>query len=96
MCESCNIYVQSYNNLPPKKAHLYHGFFVTLKRSKMVLKQELKGNWSEQKAKLKSKFPYLVDQDLVFADGKKEQMLENLQLKLGKTRRDLYTMIEAL
>jgi uncharacterized protein YjbJ (UPF0337 family) len=62
----------------------------------MILKQELKGNWSEQKTKLKSKFSFLADQDLVFADGKKEQMLENLQLKLGKTRRDLYTMIEAL
>ena len=62
----------------------------------MIVKQELKGNWSEQKTKLKSKFSFLSDQDLVYADGKKEQMLENLQLKLGKTRRDLYTMIEAL
>ena len=62
----------------------------------MIVKQELKGNWSEQKTKLKSKFSFLSDQDLVYADGKKEQMLENLQLKLGKTRRDLYSMIEAL
>ena len=62
----------------------------------MIVKQELKGNWSEQKTKLKSKFSFLSDQDLVYAEGKKEQMLENLQLKLGKTRRDLYTMIEAL
>ena len=31
----------------------------------------LKGNWNEQKEKLKQKFAILTDDDLVFADGKR-------------------------
>lgn len=57
---------------------------------------ELKGNWDEQKAKLRKKFLMLTDEDLVFKEGKKVEMLEKLQLKLGKTRDDLRNMIEAL
>ncbi len=32
---------------------------------------ELKGNWEEQKGKLKQKFASLTDDDLLFAEGKK-------------------------
>ena len=57
---------------------------------------ELKGNWEEQKIKLKQKYTMLTDSDLVFEAGKKEAMLEKIQIKLGKTRGDLYSMIESL
>ena len=33
---------------------------------------ELKGNWNEQKGKLKQKFAVLTDNDLMFAEGKKD------------------------
>ena len=35
---------------------------------------ELKGNWNEQKARLKQKFAVLTDNDLMFEEGKKEEM----------------------
>ena len=38
---------------------------------------ELKGNWNEQKGKLKQKFAGLADNDLMFAEGKKKRCLEN-------------------
>jgi uncharacterized protein YjbJ (UPF0337 family) len=57
---------------------------------------ELKGNWNEQKGKLKQKFAYLTDDDLMFAEGKKEEMLGKLQIKLGKTKADLHKLIESL
>ena len=44
---------------------------------------ELKGNWDEQKGKLKQKFATLTDNDLLFLEGKKEEMLGKLQKKLG-------------
>lgn len=57
---------------------------------------ELKGNWNEQKGKLKQKFGFLTDNDLMFAEGKKEEMLGRLHLKLGKTKSDLLKLIETL
>ena len=35
---------------------------------------ELKGNWNEQKGKLKHKFAVLTDNDLMFEEGKKDEM----------------------
>jgi len=57
---------------------------------------ELKGNWNEQKGKLKQKFATLIDSDLLFAEGKKEEMFGKLQVKLGKTKEELYKIIGAL
>jgi uncharacterized protein YjbJ (UPF0337 family) len=47
---------------------------------------ELKGNWDEQKGKLKQRFAQLTDDDLLFAEGKKDEMLGRLQVKLGKNK----------
>lgn len=57
---------------------------------------ELKGNWNEQKGKLKQKFAALTDNDLLFEKGKKEEMLGRLQVKLGKTKEELRKIIEEL
>lgn len=57
---------------------------------------ELQGNWNEQKGKLKQKFAMLTDNDLLFSEGKKDEMLGRLQVKLGKTKEQLYEIIEAL
>ena len=54
---------------------------------------EVKGNWNEQKGKLKRKFGYLTDNDLLFEEGKKEEMLGKLQIKLGKTKDELIKML---
>jgi uncharacterized protein YjbJ (UPF0337 family) len=51
----------------------------------MMDKNVLKGNWNEQKGKLKQKFAELTDDDLMYAEGKKDEMLGKLQIKLGKT-----------
>jgi len=57
---------------------------------------EVKGNWNEQKGKLKQKFAALTDNDLMFEEGKKDEMLGKLQIKLGKTKEELQKVIEAL
>lgn len=61
----------------------------------MTVNYELKGNWNEQKSKLKKKFPALTDKDLFFEIGKKNEMLEKLQVKLGKTKEEFQQIIEA-
>ena len=57
---------------------------------------EIKGNWNEQKGKLKQKFAILTDDDLMLIDGKKEEMLGKIQIKLGKTKEELKKIIEGL
>lgn len=57
---------------------------------------ELMGNWNEQKGKLKQKFAALTENDLMFAEGKKDEMLGRIQIKLGKSKDELYKIIEGL
>jgi uncharacterized protein YjbJ (UPF0337 family) len=57
---------------------------------------EVKGNWNDQKGKLKQKFAILTDNDLMFEDGRKDEMLGKLQIKLGKTKDELHKLIADL
>lgn len=57
---------------------------------------ELKGSWNEQKGKLKQKYATLTDDDLLFAEGKKDEMMGKLQIKLGKTKEELHKIISDL
>ena len=57
---------------------------------------EIKGNWDEQKGKLKQQFATLTDNDLLFAEGKKDEMMGKLQIKLGKTKEELHKIISSL
>jgi uncharacterized protein YjbJ (UPF0337 family) len=59
-------------------------------------KLQLKGSWNEIKGKLKQQYGNLTDDDLVFADGKEDELLGRLQKKLGKSKDDLRQMIEKL
>jgi len=57
---------------------------------------ELKGDWEEKKSKLKQKFAQLTDSDLLFAEGKRDEMLGRLEVKLGKTKEDIFKIISDL
>lgn len=57
---------------------------------------ELKGNWNETKGKLKQKFAILTDSDLMLIEGKQEEMLGRLQIKLGRTRDEMNKIISEL
>ena len=57
---------------------------------------EVKGNWNQQKGKLKQKFATLTDNDLMFAEAKKDEMLGRLQIKLGKSKEELHEIISSL
>ena len=54
------------------------------------------GNWEEHKAKLTEKFAALTENNLLFTEDKKEEMLQKLQAKLGRTREELLQIIERL
>ena len=56
----------------------------------------VKGNWNEQKGRLKQAFANLTDDDLMFVEGKKDEMIGKLQKKLGKTREELNKILSGL
>lgn len=59
-------------------------------------KLEIEGNWDEFKGKLKQKFAELTDNDLMFAEGKKDEMYGKLEIKLGKTKDELHKIISTI
>jgi uncharacterized protein YjbJ (UPF0337 family) len=56
----------------------------------------MKGNWKEVTGKLKQQFANLTDDDLLFKEGKEEELLGRLQQKLGKTKEELRKLIAKL
>jgi uncharacterized protein YjbJ (UPF0337 family) len=59
-------------------------------------KTEAKGNWNELKGKLMQKFAVLTDNDLMFEEGKKDEMLGKIQIKLGKTKQEMEDIMHTL
>ena len=57
---------------------------------------ELKGNWNETKGTLKQKFAMLTDSDLLLIEGKQDEMIGRLQIKLGKTKEEIHKLISEL
>jgi uncharacterized protein YjbJ (UPF0337 family) len=76
---------------------LYRGNNFTLKiKINMKNSTELKGDWNETKGKLKQKFALLTDNDVLLIEGKKDEMLGRLQIKLGKSKEELHKIISEL
>lgn len=57
---------------------------------------EIKGNWNELKGKLKKKFAVLFDNDLLYKEGKEDELFGKLQKKLGKTKTELEELFDEL
>lgn len=58
--------------------------------------KDLKETWKEQKERLKQKFAALTDTDVLFLEGKEEEMITKLHVKFGKTRQELQQIINSL
>jgi len=48
---------------------------------------EIQGNWKEIKGKLKQKFAMLTDDDLLFVEGKQDELLAGFSLNLAKQKK---------
>lgn len=57
---------------------------------------DLKKNWLETKEKLKKKFAKLTDNDLIFVEGKQDDVVKKLQVKLGKSKEEILKIITSL
>lgn len=59
-------------------------------------KMRLSGAWNEIKGKAKQKYAELTDDDLMYEEGKEDEMLGKLQKKLGKTRDEVVDWLNSL
>jgi len=59
-------------------------------------KLQIKGGWNEVKGKIKKAYGDLTDDDLVYEEGRDDEMLGKLQQKTGKSRDELVKWINSL
>jgi len=57
---------------------------------------KFKGNWNELKGKVKQKYANLTDDDLLYEEGKEDELLGRLQKKTGKTKQEIKNWIDTL
>lgn len=55
---------------------------------------EIKGSWEELKGKLKQEYADLTDDDLLYEEGREQEMWGKLQNKLGKTEKEIKSMFD--
>jgi len=54
---------------------------------------KIKGNWNEMKGKLKRQFATLSGNDLMYVEGKEDELHGRLQKRLGKTKDEVDQLI---
>ena len=59
-------------------------------------KLKMRGSWNEVKGKLKQKYADLTDDDLMLAEGKKDELFGRLQKRLGKSKEEIRQEIEKI
>ena len=56
----------------------------------------LRGDWDQLKGKLQHAYTQLTDEDLTYVAGKGHELVSRLQAKLGKRKRQIVKMLNAL
>lgn len=59
-------------------------------------KLSIKGDWKVIAGKLKQQYANLTDDDLLFVEGKEEELLGKLEKKIGKTKEEIRDFIAGL
>ncbi len=57
---------------------------------------DLKGKWNELKGKLKQQYADLTDDDLLYVEGKEDELYGRIQQRVGKSKDEVKDMINKL
>ena len=57
---------------------------------------EIKGNWNKKKGRLKQSLAILTNNDSMLEEGRKDEKIGTLQIKLGKTKGELHKIVKNL
>lgn len=59
-------------------------------------KLKLSGSWNEVKGKMKKQYANLTDDDLMYEEGKDDELVGRIQKKIGKSKQEVEKWIESL
>lgn len=57
---------------------------------------KLKGRWNEIKGKVKQSYADITDDDLLYEEGKEDELIGRLQRKTGKARDEVVEWLNGL
>ena len=60
------------------------------------LKDKIKGNWNLVKGNLKQEYAELTDDDLLYEEGKEDELVGRIQKKVGKSKDEVENYINSL
>jgi uncharacterized protein YjbJ (UPF0337 family) len=58
--------------------------------------ETLKGNWNTIKGKLKQKYGQLTEDDLIYVEGKEDELVGRIQRRTGETKEAIKDYIDSL
>ncbi len=61
-----------------------------------TLNDKLKGNWNVVKGNLKQKWADLTDDELLYEEGKEDELLGRIQKKTGETKDSINKFIDSM
>ncbi|ANH81876.1 general stress protein CsbD [Niabella ginsenosidivorans] len=61
-----------------------------------TVNDKIKGNWNIIKGNLKQKWANLTDDDLLYEEGKEDELLGRVQKKTGETKENINEFIEKI
>lgn len=61
-----------------------------------TLKDKIKGNWNIVKGNLKQQWADLTDDDLMYEEGKEDEMVGRIQKKTGETKERINEFIDKI
>lgn len=61
-----------------------------------VLKDKLKGNWNQIKGNLKQKWGNLTEDELLYEEGKEDELIGKIQKKTGETKESINDFIDKM
>lgn len=61
-----------------------------------ALQDKIKGNWNVVKGNLKQKWADLTDDELLYEEGKEDELVGRIQKKTGETKESINEFIEKI
>jgi uncharacterized protein YjbJ (UPF0337 family) len=61
-----------------------------------MLTLDKKENWDELAGRLRGRFSKITESDVVFIEGRHDDMIEKIGLRLGRTKEDVQKLVDSM
>lgn len=71
-------------------------YFLTIKFLYIMSEMKWKGRWNEIKGKVKQTYGNLTDDDLIYEEGKEDELVGRIQQKTGQAKEKVENFLNSL